>query len=380
MQRRVYVIGVGVSRFAVTCEGAASLDEVIEVARSALADAGIARADVNQVIASYSPGLPVGYWREALGLPATSSGCRQAGPRESVLMLARQAVANGSAECVLALGFDQTDNDPDQGQGAGPFRGLGGHQQSPGGNRVQAHGDAALEYLSRFDVRPETLAMAAVVAREHGSRHPLALFAAPLTLEQVMADEQVAGPLTRAQCCTRVYGAGAVLVCSETFIARSGARAPVQILAHAAVAHAQASDDAPLYSAAGYALNVAAARHVYEQSEIGPEAIDVCELHDSTTIAAVLLYEALGLCREGHADRFIEDGDNTYGGNVVINPSGGLLANGFSLRATELAQCAELVTQLRGEAGPRQVKGARIALQSHLGLAATREVTLYRCD
>ncbi|MCY1559672.1 hypothetical protein D9M68_967300 [compost metagenome] len=117
---------------------------------------------------------------------------------------------------------------------------------------------------------------------------------------------------------------------------------------------------------------------MYEQTGTAPDAIDVCELHDNSTIAATLLYEALGFCREGHVDRFIEDGDNTYGGDMVINPSGGLLANGYSPQATELAQCAELVWQLRWEAGERQVQGARTALQHHLGLAATREVTLYR--
>lgn len=380
MKRRVLVIGVGLTRFAATPGGSDSLGKVTEAARGALADAGIPREAVQHVIASHAPGIPVGYWREALGLPAASSGCRQAAPRESVMALARQAVEEGSSDCVLALGFDSADSGPDAASPADFFQGLAVGQDDAVGSCGRIHGDTAREYLSRFGVRAETLAMATVMAREHGSRNPLALFGQPLTLDEVMMADVVAGPLTRPQFCTRVYGAAAVLLCSDAFLARCGGRAPVHIVAHAAVGQANTLDDGVMYACAGYVLNVDSARQVYEQTGTGPGAIDVCELHDSSTIAAILLYEALGFCREGHADRFIEDGDNTYGGNMVINPSGGLLANGYSPHATELAQCAELVMQLRGEADERQVKGARTALQHHLGMGATREVTLYRRD
>jgi acetyl-CoA acetyltransferase len=123
-----------------------------------------------------------------------------------------------------------------------------------------------------------------------------------------------------------------------------------------------------------------AAQAVYEQAGIGPEDVDVVELHDCFTTNEVLTYEALGLCEEGEAEKFIEEGDNTYGGKFVTNPSGGLLSKGHPLGATGLAQCTELVWHLRGQAENRQVEGARIALQHNLGLGGAAVVTMYRRD
>jgi len=123
---------------------------------------------------------------------------------------------------------------------------------------------------------------------------------------------------------------------------------------------------------------VAAARQVYEAAGIGPEDLDVVELHDCFTANELISYEALGLTPEGTAERFIVDGDNTYGGRWVTNPSGGLLSKGHPLGATGLAQCYELVSQLRGTAEQRQVEGARLALQHNLGLGGACVVTLYQ--
>jgi acetyl-CoA acetyltransferase len=127
----------------------------------------------------------------------------------------------------------------------------------------------------------------------------------------------------------------------------------------------------------GFDIAKAAADQVYEQAGIGPKDIKVAELHDCFAQNELLTYEALGFCTEGGAERFIEDGDNTYGGAVVTNPSGGLLSKGHPLGATGLAQCYELVSQLRGRAGDRQVEGAKIALQHNLGLGGACVVTLY---
>ena len=128
----------------------------------------------------------------------------------------------------------------------------------------------------------------------------------------------------------------------------------------------------------GYDMSAAAAKQVYEAAGIGPDALDVVELHDCFTANELLTYEALGLTPEGTAEKFILDGDNTYGGRVVTNPSGGLLSKGHPLGATGLAQCAELVWQLRGQADQRQVEGARLALQHNLGLGGACVVTLYQ--
>jgi sterol carrier protein 2 len=130
----------------------------------------------------------------------------------------------------------------------------------------------------------------------------------------------------------------------------------------------------------GYDMSAQAAKQVYEQSGLGPEDVDVVELHDCFTANELLTYEALGLCKEGEAEKFIWDGDNTYGGEFVTNPSGGLLSKGHPLGATGLAQCTELVWHLRGQAEQRQVEGAKVALQHNLGLGGACVVTMYRRD
>jgi sterol carrier protein 2 len=129
--------------------------------------------------------------------------------------------------------------------------------------------------------------------------------------------------------------------------------------------------------AVGYDLARAAADKVYTETGVGPEDLDLVELHDCFSANEILTYEALRLTPEGTAARFVNDGDNTYGGKIVTNPSGGLLAKGHPLGATGVAQCAELVWQLRGEAGVRQVEDARIGLQHNIGIGGACVVTLY---
>ena len=130
----------------------------------------------------------------------------------------------------------------------------------------------------------------------------------------------------------------------------------------------------------GYDMTKAAADKVYAQAGLGPSDVQVVELHDCFTANEVITYEGLGLCKEGEAEKFIMDGDNTYGGKWVTNPSGGLLSKGHPLGATGLAQCTELVWHLRGQAEARQVEGAKVALQHNLGLGGACVVTMYRRD
>ena len=127
----------------------------------------------------------------------------------------------------------------------------------------------------------------------------------------------------------------------------------------------------------GFSMTREASRQVYEGAGIGADDIDVVELHDCFAQNELITYEALGLCAVGSAEKFVWDGDNTYGGKVVTNPSGGLLSKGHPLGATGLAQCYELTHQLRGTAGQRQVAHARLALQHNLGLGGACVVTLY---
>ena len=137
-------------------------------------------------------------------------------------------------------------------------------------------------------------------------------------------------------------------------------------------------DGGDMMRVVGFDMAHRAAQQVFEKAGIGPSDVDVVELHDCFTANELIAYEALGLTPPGTAERFVVDGDNTYGGRVVTNPSGGLLSKGHPLGATGLAQCTELVWHLRGDAGDRQVPGARIALQHNLGLGGACVVTMYR--
>lgn len=215
-------------------------------------------------------------------------------------------------------------------------------------------------------------------ARSHAARNPRALFREPITLDDVLASPNVFDPLTRLQCCPPTCGAAAAVLCSAAFARRHGLDQRVRIAAQAMTTDGNSSfDERDMRKLVGYDMARRAAHAVYEEAGVAPEDIPVVELHDCFTTNELIAYEALGLCREGEAERFVIDGQNTYGGRVVTNPSGGLLSKGHPLGATGLAQCAELVWQLRGEAGERQVDGARLALQHNLGLGGACVVTLY---
>jgi len=198
-------------------------------------------------------------------------------------------------------------------------------------------------------------------------------------VEQVMASTQIFNPLTRLQCCPPTCGAAAAVLCSTEFAKRHGLNATVKIVAQALTTDTNTSfDEHDMRKLIGYDMTRNAARQVYEESGVGPEEIGVCELHDCFTTNELLSYEALGLTLEGMGEKFVIDCDNTYGGRVVTNPSGGLLSKGHPLGATGLAQCTELVWQLRGQAGPRQVEGVRLGLQHNIGLGGACVVTLYQ--
>jgi sterol carrier protein 2 len=304
----------------------------------------------------------------------------------SALFLARQAVASGTADCVLALGFEQMQR--------GALKGHWNDRPSPFTrfddviNRVQGDvadvplapryfGGAGAAYCEKYGMDPAVFAQISVKSRRHAANNPYAVFTDPVTVEQVLASPAIFGPLTRLQCCPPTCGAAAAVVVSEQFARAHGLRADVAIAAQAMTTDRPASFDGDLMRLVGYDMTAEAARRVYEAAGVDPRDIPVVELHDCFTTNELISYEALGLTDEGTAEKFIADGDNTYGGRVVTNPSGGLLSKGHPLGATGLAQCAELVWQLRGEAGPRQVDGASLALQHNIGLGGAAVVTLY---
>jgi acetyl-CoA acetyltransferase len=194
-----------------------------------------------------------------------------------------------------------------------------------------------------------------------------------------MGSDEVFDPLTRFQCCPPTCGAAAAIVCSEDFAKKKKIKDPIKIVAQSMKTDfASSFGEKSMIKMIGFDMAKEAAAEVYQKAGIGPEDVDVVELHDCFTANELLTYEALGLCKEGEAEKFIWAGDNTYGGKFVTNPSGGLLSKGHPLGATGLAQCTELVWQLRGQAGDRQVEGARVALQHNLGLGGACVVTMYQ--
>jgi sterol carrier protein 2 len=390
MAERVLVAGVGMVPFA-TPSKSDSYDVLAEGAvRAALADAGVGLADVRQAYAGYvygdsTSGQNALYRVGMTGVPVinVSNNCSTG---SSALFLARQAVASGSADCVLALGFEQMQR--------GALKGHWDDRPSPFTrfddviNRVQGDvadvplapryfGGAGAAYCEKYGMDPALFAQISVKSRRHAAGNPYAVFTAPVTAEEVLASPAIFGPLTRLQCCPPTCGAAAAVVVSEAFARARGLRADVAIAAQAMTTDTPASFDGDLMRLVGYDMTAEAARQVYEAAGADPRDIPVVELHDCFTTNELLSYEALGLTGEGTAEKFIADGDNTYGGRVVTNPSGGLLSKGHPLGATGLAQCAELVWQLRGEAGPRQVDGASLALQHNIGLGGAAVVTLY---
>ena len=389
----VYVIGVGMLPFTKPGASAPYHEMGRDAARLALQDAGVPYDRVRQAYVGYvygdsTCGQAAVYGVGLTGIPVfnVNNNCATG---SSALFLARQAVSSGAIDCALALGFEQMnpgalkgafdDRPSPMARFAGVMNELQGTDpQAP--RAAQFFGGAAREHMKRFGTRADTFGRISVKARQHAARNPLALFRQTLTLEEVMASATVFDPLTRFQCCPPTCGAAAAVLCSGDFVKRHGLEAAaVRIAAQAMTTDTGSTfDDGDMRRVVGYDMTAAAARQVYEQAGIGPDELDVVELHDCFTANELITYEALGLTPEGTAEQFVLDGDNTYGGRVVTNPSGGLLSKGHPLGATGLAQCAELVWQLRGTAQQRQVEGARLALQHNLGLGGACVVTLYQ--
>ncbi|MDD0814027.1 lipid-transfer protein [Curvibacter sp. HBC28] len=391
-KRAVHVVGVGMIPFTKPGASEPYTQMGARAAQLALQDAGLAYDRVQQAYVGYvygdsTAGQAAIYGVGLSGIPVfnVNNNCSTG---SSALFLARQAVESGVIDCAIALGFEQMQ--PGALKGAWDDRPspmarfaevMSAHQgydpQAP--RAAQFFGGAARDHMRQYGTRADTFGRISVKARQHAARNPLAVFRQTLTLDEVMASAGVFDPLTRFQCCPPTCGAAAAVVCSADFARRHGLNQQVVIAAQAMTTDRPSTFDSDdMRRVVGYDMSVAAARQVYEAAGIGPEDLDVVELHDCFTANELITYEALGLCGEGGAEQFILDGDNTYGGRIVTNPSGGLLSKGHPLGATGLAQCYELTQQLRGQAEQRQVEGARTALQHNLGLGGACVVTLYQ--
>jgi sterol carrier protein 2 len=392
MKDKARIAGVGMVKFTKAGKSPAYDAMAADAARQALTDAGVSYTRVQQayvgfVIGDTTSGQQALYQVGLTGIPiinvnnACSSG-------STALFLARQAVESGVVDVALAVGFEQML----AGALASPFndrpsvngmlnamvgRTQGWDEKAP--VAAQYFAGAGREYQQRYGIANETFAKISVKSRQHASRNPLAVFREPTTVEEVLASPHVFGTLTRLQCCPPTCGAAAALVVSAEFARKNGLTRTIEIAGQALTTDMPNSfDEGNMIIGVGFDMTRRAAQQAYAQAGIGAEELDVVELHDCFTPNEVITYEALGLCPVGGAEKFIEDGDNTYGGRVVTNPSGGLLSKGHPLGATGLAQTAEIVWHLRGEAGERQVEGAKLGLQHNVGLGGACVVSVLR--
>jgi len=392
MSRTAYIAGVGMIPFAKPGASSPYHEMGAAAARAALQDAGLSYAEVEQAYAGYvygdsTSGQKALYGVGMSGIPIVNVN-NNCATGSTALFLARQAIEGGAADCVLALGFEQmnpgalgsvfTDRPaPFDAFDAVTDR-LVGKPEIP--LALRYFGGAGLAHMDKYGTPLAAFARIRAKASRHALNNPLALLRKELSEQDVLDAPAIwPGVMTRLMACPPTCGAAAALLVSENFARRHGLRHDVHIAAQAMTTdRPDTFDSDDMIRLVGYDMSRAAARKVYEQAGIGPEDLDVVELHDCFAHNELISYEALGLCPEGGADRFIRDGDNTYGGQVVTNPSGGLLSKGHPLGATGLAQCFELTHQLRGSAGARQVEGARIGLQHNLGIGGACVVTLYR--
>ncbi|SFH94551.1 lipid-transfer protein [Albimonas pacifica] len=391
MAGKVQVAGVGMIPFAKPGASAPYHAMGAEAARLALADAGIDYADVGQAYVGYvygdsTCGQRALYQVGATGIPIVNVN-NNCSTGSTALFLARQAVESGAADCVLALGFEQMNpgalgalfHDRDNVFAAFDAATDALVDQPGVPLALRYFGGAGQAHMRRHGTPLSSFAKIRAKASRHAAKNPKAVFRKEVTAEEVLADQVIwPGVMTRLMACPPTCGAAAAVLVSEAFAERRGLDRRVAIRAQAMTTDTPSTFEAgDMMRVVGYDMARAAADRVYEAAGVGPEDLDVVELHDCFAHNELITYEALRLCPEGGAERFIDDGDNTYGGRVVTNPSGGLLSKGHPLGATGLAQCYELTRQLRGTAEATQVEGARLALQHNLGLGGACVTTLY---
>ncbi len=393
MDRRVVIGGVGMVPFRKPGQSEAYDLMGSAAARAALRDAGISYALVEQAYAAYvyadsCAGQAALYHIDITGIPIfnVNNNCASG---SSAFALAVQAVESGAVDCALAVGFEQ--------MVPGAIDVVFPHKTSPLARHQEAIArlaglsseereippaicmfGAQVDAMLDAGVSDRTLAAISVKARRHALENPNAIFREPLDIDQVLATPPLFRRLRKLYACAPSCGAAAVVLCSERFARTHGVRRNVR------VAGKGWASDQRSYFAGGVldvmfqALSRDAAIAAYEDAGVGPDAIDVIELHDCFVSNELATYVALGLCAQEELDGFVAEGRNTYGGTVVVNPSGGLLAKGHPLGATGLAQIVELTWQLRGEARRRQVHGARTALQHNGGLGSAGFVHIFQ--
>ncbi|MEU2429951.1 lipid-transfer protein [Streptomyces sp. NPDC007861] len=391
-----YIVGVGMTKFEKPeTRDWQYWDMAREAGTAALDDAGVPYGLVEQVPVGYcfqpsTAGQRAAYELGLTGVPVynVNNNCATG---STALMMAHQFVAGGISDCVLALGFEKMKKGA-LGGGAdggdfstspvarhyGVMAAAHGFETTP--PTAQIFGNAAREHMERHGTTERQLAAVAAKNHRHSADNPNAQFRDVYETDEILAARTVHRPLTKLQCSPTSDGAAAALVVSERFVVEHALHDKAVEIA----AQAMTTDTADSFASGscidvvGRPMSRAAARQAYEASGLGIEDIDVIELHDCFSVNELLTYEALGMCADGESGKLVESGATTHGGRWVVNPSGGLISKGHPLGATGLAQAAELTWQLRGEAGARQVPGARTGLAHNIGLGGAAVVTVLR--
>ncbi len=393
MGRSVYVVGVGMTKF----EKPQSKDwdypdMAKEAIGKALEDSKIPYEEIEQACVGYvygesTCGQRAVYQFGLTGIPVynVNNNCSTG---STALFMARQLVEGGLADCVLALGFEKMQ------------KGSLGATFSDRTNPMDKHltamitqreftgapaapwmfGNAGRDHMDRYGTRAEQFAWIGWKNHKHSVNNPYAQFQTEYSLEDILNAPMIYDPLTKLQCSPTSDGSGAAIVCSEEVVRRHGLQdQAIEIAAQAMVTDTQETfDGGDSIHLVGYDMSKQAADKVYAKTGLGPNDVDVIELHDCFSANELITYEALGLAEEGKGAQLIDEEATTYGGKWVVNPSGGLISKGHPLGATGLAQCAELNWQLRGLADKRQVDGATVGLQHNIGLGGACVVTMYR--
>ncbi len=393
MAPKVYVVGVGMTKFEKPGTRAWDYPDMAkESGTKALEDAGIPYEEVEQAVVGYCYGESTSGQRAVYGLGLTgipvynvNNNCATG---STALFLGKQLIAGGIADCVLALGFEKmekgslgvkyTDRVNPLDRHVNTMVKLRGFETSP--VAPQIFGNAGREHMERYGTKPEQFAKIGLKNHRHSVNNPYSQFQDEYTLEEILAAPMVHEPLTKLQCCPTSDGSGAVVLASEEFVRRHSLEGKaVEIMGQAMVTDTpETFEQKSSIMLIGSEMTRLAAQRVYEETGVGPEDVDVIELHDCFSTNELITYEALGLCGVGEGGKLIDEGAVTYGGRVVVNPSGGLISKGHPLGATGLAQCSELSWQLRGQADARQVPGAKVALQHNIGLGGAVVVSMYR--
>ena len=351
------IAGVGMTKFGK--QGERTIEDIgREALIRAMKDAGVGREDIEEVFCGSSYGGPLIGQRilrdlGMTGIPITNveNACSSGA---AALREAAWAIKAGRAEAIAVIGVEKLTR---FGGGTLPLEETD-IEVNLGNVMPAVYAMRARRYMHETGATARHLAMIAVKAHEYGARNPNAQLQNRVTIEEVLGSRMVADPLTLFMCCPTGDGAAAVIVMSEARARKLGPR-PVRIEASVLQSGQYKTGFRDMASSE---LTERTSRLAYEAAGIGPQDVDVVEVHDAFASAELMYYEALGLCGKGEGAAMIERGDSGPGGLVPVNPSGGLACRGHPVGATGVAQIVEAVAQLRGEAGPRQVSGAKVAL------------------